>query len=196
MVNSPVCHRHRHPFGCVRQRRAKAPFFLAKPVHTPARTRPRERARRRRNPSSCRRVAPRHCTAPHLGIAHTLTSRSTASSAPCPPSGISVSRPPLDLVAMGRHRPRPLFSLPYQCPSTSFHAPFLALSNRTDTRARARDAGVARGNSPLLTILTTSFRPSKSQKQGGYMTIFMHIFNTNKVPRVVLVFLLTNMHLG
>jgi hypothetical protein len=28
------------------------------------------------------------------------------------------------------------------------------------------------------------------------MTSFMHIFNTNKVPRVVLVFLLAGTHLG
>jgi hypothetical protein len=28
------------------------------------------------------------------------------------------------------------------------------------------------------------------------MTSFMHVFNTNKVPRVVLVFLLVGIHLG
>jgi hypothetical protein len=48
----------------------------------------------------------------------------------------------------------------------------------------------------LLTVLTTSFRPSKSRKRGGYMTSFMHVFNTNKVPQVVLLFLLASTHLG
>jgi hypothetical protein len=48
----------------------------------------------------------------------------------------------------------------------------------------------------LLTVLTTSFRPSKSRKREGYMTSFIHVFNTNKVPRVVLVFLLVGTHLG
>jgi hypothetical protein len=34
----------------------------------------------------------------------------------------------------------------------------------------------------LLTVFTTSFRPSKSWKREGYMTSYMHVFNTNKVP--------------
>jgi hypothetical protein len=37
----------------------------------------------------------------------------------------------------------------------------------------------------LLTILTTSFWPSKSRKRGGYKASFIHV-STNKVPRVVL----------
>jgi hypothetical protein len=44
--------------------------------------------------------------------------------------------------------------------------------------------------------LYNNFRPSKSRKREGYMTSFMHVFNTNKVPRVVLVFLLAGTHLG
>jgi hypothetical protein len=38
----------------------------------------------------------------------------------------------------------------------------------------------------LLMVLTTKFRPSKAQIREGYTTSFMHIFGTNKVPRVVL----------
>jgi hypothetical protein len=48
----------------------------------------------------------------------------------------------------------------------------------------------------LLTVFTTSFWPSRSRKRGGYTTSFMHVFNTNKVPRVVLVFLLAGTHFG
>jgi hypothetical protein len=40
----------------------------------------------------------------------------------------------------------------------------------------------------LLTVLTTKIRPSKPQVREEYTTSFMHIFYTNKVPRVVLQF--------
>jgi hypothetical protein len=48
----------------------------------------------------------------------------------------------------------------------------------------------------MLTVLTTKFRPSKPQVQEEHTTSFMHIFYTNKVPRVVLQFLWTVTHLG
>jgi hypothetical protein len=38
----------------------------------------------------------------------------------------------------------------------------------------------------MLTVLTTEIRLSKPQVQEEYMMSFMHIFSTNKVPRVVL----------
>jgi pentatricopeptide repeat protein len=38
----------------------------------------------------------------------------------------------------------------------------------------------------VLTVLTTKTRPSKPQVRAEYMTSFMHILGTNKVPRVVL----------
>jgi hypothetical protein len=37
----------------------------------------------------------------------------------------------------------------------------------------------------MLKVLTLSFRPPTSQKWGGYMTSFMHVFSTNKIPLVV-----------
>jgi hypothetical protein len=49
---------------------------------------------------------------------------------------------------VGRRRPRPLFSLPHQCPSICFHASCLTLSNRAHTHARVRDADAARGTAP------------------------------------------------
>jgi hypothetical protein len=49
---------------------------------------------------------------------------------------------------------------------------------------------------PMLMVFTTKFRPSKPQVQEEYTTSFMHIFYTNKVPRVVLQFLWTGTHLG
>jgi hypothetical protein len=48
----------------------------------------------------------------------------------------------------------------------------------------------------LLTILTTKFQPSKPRVREEYTTSFMHIFYTNKVPRVVLQFLWVDTHLG
>jgi hypothetical protein len=38
----------------------------------------------------------------------------------------------------------------------------------------------------LLTVLTTKIGPSKPRVREAYMTSFIHIFGTNKVPRVVL----------
>jgi hypothetical protein len=38
----------------------------------------------------------------------------------------------------------------------------------------------------LLMVLTTKFRPLKPRVREEYKTSFMHIFGTNKVPRVVL----------
>jgi hypothetical protein len=38
----------------------------------------------------------------------------------------------------------------------------------------------------VLTVLTTKIRPSKPRVQEEYMASFMHVFSTNKVPRVVL----------
>jgi hypothetical protein len=38
----------------------------------------------------------------------------------------------------------------------------------------------------VLTVLTTKIRPSKSRVREEHMGSFMHIFSTNKVPRVVL----------
>jgi hypothetical protein len=48
----------------------------------------------------------------------------------------------------------------------------------------------------MLTVLTTKFRPSKPRVQEEYTTSFMHIFDTNKVPQVVLQFLWIGTHLG
>jgi hypothetical protein len=48
----------------------------------------------------------------------------------------------------------------------------------------------------LLTVLTTKIRSSKPRVREEYTTSFMHIFYTNKVPRVVLQFLWTGTHLG
>jgi hypothetical protein len=45
-------------------------------------------------------------------------------------------------------------------------------------------------------VLTTKFRPLKPPVWEEYTTSFMHIFCTNKVPRVVLQFLWTGTHLG
>jgi hypothetical protein len=50
--------------------------------------------------------------------------------------------------------------------------------------------------SALLTVLTSKIRPSKPQVREEYTTSFMHIFYTNKVPRVVLQFLWTGTQLG
>jgi hypothetical protein len=48
----------------------------------------------------------------------------------------------------------------------------------------------------LLTVLTTKIWPSKPRVWEEYTTSFKHIFDTNKVPRVVLQFLWTGTHLG
>jgi hypothetical protein len=48
----------------------------------------------------------------------------------------------------------------------------------------------------LLTVLTTKIEPSKPWVQEEYTTSFMHIFDTNQVPRVVLQILWTGTHLG
>jgi hypothetical protein len=48
----------------------------------------------------------------------------------------------------------------------------------------------------MLTVLTTKIRPSKPRVREEYTTSFMHMFYTNKVPRVVLQFLWTGTHLG
>jgi hypothetical protein len=48
----------------------------------------------------------------------------------------------------------------------------------------------------LLTVLTTKFPLSKPWVGEEYTTRFMHIFYTNKVPRVVLQFLWIGTHLG
>jgi hypothetical protein len=80
--------------------------------------------------------------------AGTFTSRSASLPALCPLSGISISRPTHDLVTMGLRRQRPLFSLPYRCPSVSFHASCLTLSNRAHTHTRVRDVDAARGTAP------------------------------------------------
>jgi hypothetical protein len=48
----------------------------------------------------------------------------------------------------------------------------------------------------MLMVLTTKIRPSKSRVREEYTTSFMHIFYTNKVPRVELQFLWTGTHLG
>jgi hypothetical protein len=48
----------------------------------------------------------------------------------------------------------------------------------------------------LLTVLTTKIQPSKPWVREEYTTSFMHIFYTNKVPRVLLQFLWTGAHLG
>jgi hypothetical protein len=48
----------------------------------------------------------------------------------------------------------------------------------------------------VLTVLTTKIRPSKPRVREKYTTSYMHIFDTNKVPRVVLQFLWTGTHLG
>jgi hypothetical protein len=47
----------------------------------------------------------------------------------------------------------------------------------------------------LLTVLTTKIRPSKLRVREEYTISFIHIFYTNKVPRVVQ-FLWIGMHLG
>jgi hypothetical protein len=47
-----------------------------------------------------------------------------------------------------------------------------------------------------LTVITTKIRPSKPRVREEYATSFMHIFDTNKVPRVVLQFLWIGTHLG
>jgi hypothetical protein len=47
-----------------------------------------------------------------------------------------------------------------------------------------------------LTVLTTKIWLSKPRVREGYTTSFMHIFDTNKVPWVVLQFLWTGTHLG
>jgi hypothetical protein len=44
--------------------------------------------------------------------------------------------------------------------------------------------------------LTTKFRPVKPRVREEYTTSFMHIFDTNKVPRVVFQFLWIGTHLG
>jgi hypothetical protein len=48
----------------------------------------------------------------------------------------------------------------------------------------------------MLTVLTTKIWPSKPRVREEYTTSFMHIFDTNKVPRVVLQILWTGTHLG
>jgi transposase InsO family protein len=48
----------------------------------------------------------------------------------------------------------------------------------------------------MLMVLTTKIRPSKSRVREEYTTSFMHIFYTNKVPRVELQFLWIGTHLG
>jgi hypothetical protein len=48
----------------------------------------------------------------------------------------------------------------------------------------------------LLTVLTIKIRPSKPRVRKKYTTSFMHIVDTNKVPRVVLQFVRTGTHLG
>jgi hypothetical protein len=48
----------------------------------------------------------------------------------------------------------------------------------------------------VLTVLTTRIRLSKPRVQEEYTKSFMHIFDTNKVSRVVLQFLWTCTHLG
>jgi hypothetical protein len=53
---------------------------------------------------------------------------------------------------------------------------------------------LARGS--LLMVLTTKFRPSKPWVREENTTSFMHIFGTNKVPRVVLQFSWIGTHLG
>jgi hypothetical protein len=47
-----------------------------------------------------------------------------------------------------------------------------------------------------LTVLTINIQSSKPRVREEYTTSFMHIFYTNKVPRVVLKFLWTVTHLG
>jgi hypothetical protein len=48
----------------------------------------------------------------------------------------------------------------------------------------------------LLMVLATKIRQSKPRVREEYTTSFMHIFGTNKVPRVVLQFSWTSTHLG
>jgi hypothetical protein len=48
----------------------------------------------------------------------------------------------------------------------------------------------------LLTILITKIRPLKPRVREEYMASFMHIFSTNKVPRVLLWILRANTHFG
>jgi hypothetical protein len=80
--------------------------------------------------------------------AYALACKLAGDDHPAAPLEILVSCPPRDLVTVGRRWPRPLFSLPYQCPSISFHALCLSLSNRTHTHARVRDADATRGTAP------------------------------------------------
>jgi hypothetical protein len=48
----------------------------------------------------------------------------------------------------------------------------------------------------MLTVLTTRIRPSNPRVREEYTTSLMHIFDINKVPRVVLQFLWTGTQLG
>jgi hypothetical protein len=48
----------------------------------------------------------------------------------------------------------------------------------------------------LLTVRTTKIRPSKPRVREEYTTSFMHIFGTNKIPRVVLWFSWVCAHFG
>jgi hypothetical protein len=95
--------------------------------------------------------------------AYALACKPAGDDHPAVLSGISVSRPPRDLVDVGRCQPRSLYSLPYQCPSLSFHAPCLSVSNRTHTCARARDVGVARGTAPPSRLCRPRLRPCRDR---------------------------------